>query len=138
MSRAFYGKGLRFECQRSGRCCVFRGEHRYVYVDLDERRELARLLGFHTSAFTRRYCVETDGRVHLKERDGGCTFLDGSSCGVYGARPTQCRTWPFWPENMNEQAWSKEIAPVCAGIGKGRLHSAVEIASLLAEHADEA
>ena len=33
----------------------------------------------------------------------------------------QCRTWPFWKENMNTKKWNKELINLCPGIGKGRL-----------------
>ena len=137
MDRPFYDKGLRFECQQTGQCCSNHGDHAYVYADLDERRQLAELLGMKTAAFTRRYCTKTEGHVHFKDRDNGCPFLDGPKCGVYTARPRQCRTWPFWPENMNAKTWNGEIAPFCPGIGKGRLYSPVEIESLLEEHVDD-
>ena len=28
----------------------------------------------------------------------------------------QCRTWPFWPENMSSKAWTS-IAAFCPGVG---------------------
>jgi Fe-S-cluster containining protein len=59
-------------------------------------------------------------------------FLDGVRCSVYRARPEQCRTWPFWPENMSERVWTKEVKRDCPGIGIGRLHSPREIERELA------
>ena len=37
-----------------------------------------------------------------------CALLDEEKgqCSVYEARPVQCRTWPFWPENLESpEAW---------------------------------
>jgi Fe-S-cluster containining protein len=59
--------------------------------------------------------------------DQNCSFLDGKRCSVYEGRPSQCRTWPFWPENMNARTWNREIVPFCPGVGKGRLYTAEEI-----------
>lgn len=128
---AFWEQGLRFECQGSGRCCRSRGPYGYVYVTLADRRRLAAHLGLSTSAFTRR-CCERDGEdVYLKHPELDCGFMEGTGCSVYEARPLQCRTWPFWPENLERRVWKREIAPYCPGVGQGRLHTAEEIRAIL-------
>jgi uncharacterized protein len=124
--------GTRFACQGSGHCCTAHGEYGYVYLSLEDRRRLAAHLGLRTSSFTRRYCSRTDGEVHLKHPDRDCCFLAGHRCSVYAARPQQCRTWPFWPENMSPAAW-REAQSFCPGIGRGRLYSAEEVRALIAE-----
>jgi len=129
----WWSAGVRFECQRSGRCCVSRGGYGYVYLTLADRRLLAASLGLPTREFTKRYCEKTEGHIHLKEKPGRgeCLFLDGTSCGVYEARPVQCRTWPFWPELMKPKEWCREVRDFCPGVGKGRLHSEDEIEKVL-------
>ena len=129
--KMFYEGGIRFECQGTGRCCVSRGGYGFVYLTLEDRRQIARQLRMTTLAFTRRYCSKTDGHFHLRDVAGPCTFLRGTKCSIYGARPTQCRTWPFWPENMNARTWSREVQAFCPGVGKGRLFSESEIEGLL-------
>jgi len=130
--REWWEDGVRFRCQGSGRCCVSRGEYGYVYLTLEDRRRMAKLLKLPTSVFTRRYCQKTDGIYHLKDGDGPeCIFLSGKRCSVYEARPMQCRTWPFWPEVMNAKAWAKEVKAFCPGVGKGPLISGDEIRSIL-------
>ena len=49
-----------------------------------------------------------------------CPFLtQEGTCGVYLARPMQCRTWPFWAENLESpEAWAATAA-ICPGIGSG-------------------
>jgi len=128
----FYEFGLRFECQGSGKCCLSRGPYGYVFVNRADRRRLAGHLGLLTRVFTRRYCDRTDGDYHLKHPELDCCFLEERRCGVYEARPEQCRTWPFWPENMDPGVWREEIATYCSGVGKGRLYDAEEIEALLA------
>ena len=128
--KPFWADGIRFECQGSGRCCMSRGKYGYVYLTLPDRRRMAKHLGLSTGQFTRRYCKNTGGHFHLKAPEADCCFLDGNRCSVYEARPTQCRTWPFWPENLNARTWSREIASFCPGVGKGRLHAAEEIRAL--------
>ena len=120
-------EGYRFECQGSGKCCVSRDGYGFVYFSLADRRRIAKHLGITTRQFTREYCGKTDGYFHLKDVEGPCSFLVDKRCRVYEARPTQCRTWPFWPENMKPKTWS-EIAKYCPGIGKGQVVPSGEIA----------
>lgn len=37
----------------------------------------------------------------LVQGSDACVFLEGTRCGVWGARPVQCATYPFWPELMH-------------------------------------
>ena len=127
MAKPFWSEGLRFECQQSGRCCTSRGEYGYIYLTPEDRERLASSLGMSLTEFVSVHCQETDGYVHLRNPELDCEFLEGARCGVYEGRPEQCRTWPFWPENMKARVWRGEIAPFCPGIGKGRLYTAEEI-----------
>ncbi|MDJ0926616.1 MAG: YkgJ family cysteine cluster protein [Gammaproteobacteria bacterium] len=124
--------GVRFQCQGSGNCCVSHGEYGYVYVTLADRRRLAATLGIKTQQFTRRYCIKTEGLFHLDMKNGDCVFLDGKRCAVYDGRPTQCRTWPFWPENMPAKRWAA-IAEFCPGIGQGNLIPLDTVREILSE-----
>lgn len=94
---------------------------------------MASSLNIPTTQFTKDYCTKEGGIYHLKDgTDGECLFLDGKKCGVYSARPTQCRTWPFWPEVMDAKVWNEEVASFCPGVGKGKLWSKKEISETLA------
>jgi len=127
MKTPFHAQGLRFQCTGCGECCRSRnGKPSWVYVTLDERRRLARHFKLRTSAFTRRYCARTNGFWHLRDPASDCMFLDGARCTVYAARPGQCRTYPFWNENMGAHAWAK-TARECEGVGRGRVWTREEI-----------
>ena len=93
---------------------------------------MASELGMATRDFTRKYCTKTNGWFHLKDMQGDCVFLSDKKCTVYEGRPAQCRTWPFWPENMNAKIWNTEVAKFCPGVGKGRVHTPQEIEKQLA------
>lgn len=127
IDKKLYANGIRFECTGCGECCKSRGRYGYIYVILEERQQLARHLGLTTAAFTRKHCEKTDGLFHLKNPSKDCQFLDGVRCSVYSARPEQCRTWPFWPENMSAKVWKLEVMRDCEGIGIGRVHTPAEI-----------
>jgi Fe-S-cluster containining protein len=121
--------GIRFQCQGSGKCCVSHGEYGFVFLTLGDRQRFARHLGVTTHFFTRKYCDRTNGNWHLKEDPARleCMFLKNKACSVYEARPTQCRTWPFWPEVLNSKTWKKDVLSFCPGVGRGKKWSVEEM-----------
>lgn len=135
MAKKWWSEGVRFECQGSGKCCTSHGEFGFVFLSKEDRQRFAKYLNLTLSEFTKKYCEKSNGQYHLIERadNTDCLFLKGKSCSVYEARPTQCRTWPFWPEVMSPKAWSKDVAAFCPGVGKGPLISADKIKATLAE-----
>lgn len=129
----WWHSGIQFECQGSGRCCVSHGDYGYVYMTKSDRIRMAQALDLPTQEFTRKYCKKEEGLFHLIEGEGGaCAFLENKKCGVYEGRPTQCRTWPFWPDVMNAKTWNKEVKSFCPGVGKGKVWSREEIENQLA------
>lgn len=89
--------------------------------------------GMSEQAFLKEFAHKIDGEWSLVERrtEHGydCVFLDRDSipgkavCSIYKSRPAQCRTWPFWPENLTtRRAWEavKRRTP-CPGMGAGNL-----------------
>ncbi len=130
--KKFYADGLQFQCQGSAKCCVSRGGYGYVYLTKSDRRALARHLKMTLAEFTEKHCELQDKIWKLKEHvNDDCMFLKEKMCGVYEARPTQCRTWPFWPEVMNAKSWAKDVVTFCPGVGKGKIWSAKEIETQL-------
>ncbi len=132
----FFSQGLKFQCQGSGKCCVSRGEYGFVYMTQDDRKKMAEVLKMTPSAFTRKYCEKTGGIWHLKANPDGpeCLFLNPKNqCEVYNGRPVQCRTWPFWPENMNTRAWRRDVVRFCPGVGQGKVTSPQKIQKTLEE-----
>jgi len=129
--RRFYQDGIRFECQGEGKCCISRGRYGYVYLSFNDRRRLAVHLGITNAEFASTYANKVDGLYELKYTGKDCPFLKRGRCDVYDARPGQCRTWPFWPENMNSVVWERDVASWCPGVGRGRLYTADEIEDIL-------
>ena len=123
----WWSEGIQFQCQGSGKCCVSRGEYGYVYVTIEDRRKLAKHFKLSTTQFTKKYCNQEAGIWKIRDFTDACSFLKENKCSVYQARPMQCRTWPFWPENMGAKAWNKEVTSFCPGVGKGKHWSAEEI-----------
>ncbi len=79
--------------------------------------------------FSSKFVRRVEDHYSLIEREGGdCIFWDAQAgCTVYPARPVQCRTWPFWSENVETPKDWEGITRVCPGSGKGRLYSVDEI-----------
>ncbi len=125
----FWEQGIYFKCQGSGQCCTTHGEFGFVFLTLKDRQSMARELKLSTLQFTKTYCDKKNGFFHLKERKDNpdCLFLKNKRCSVYHGRPTQCRTWPFWPEVMTPKAWKKEIVAFCPGAGKNKLWTKEDI-----------
>lgn len=138
MRKRFYDNGIRFACQGDGKCCKNHGQHTFVYVTFGDRKRLAAHLGMTVAEFTRSHTQAADGLVHLKDIDRECPFFRENRCQVHPARPWQCRTWPFWPENMHPQAWERNVAAICPGAGKGRLYTADEIERIVNKQGDAA
>ena len=127
----WYAEGLRFECTRCGNCCT--GPPGWVWFDQEEGRRIAARLGLDEADFYQRYAHQVNGRWSLKETKTphgyDCIFLDRTSrpgeaiCSIYAVRPVQCRTWPFWPENLSSpRAWqgARRRTP-CPGMDHGAL-----------------
>ncbi len=129
MDKEFFKKGINFKCQGSSNCCVSRGSYGYVYLSKKDLIKIAKYLNVSINLFKKKYCQYSDGYLHLKEIkiNGNCQFLENKKCSIYTARPMQCRTWPFWKENMNVKKWNEELINFCPGIGKGKLISASKI-----------
>lgn len=133
-SRAWYGPGLAFECTGCGQCCAG-PEEGFVWVTRQEIDAISAFLKIPSDEFVRRYVRRLWGRQSLVMRPDNmdCPFLaepdaqGHRGCLIYDVRPTQCRTWPFWPMNIADMdAWSW-VAGKCPGINRGKLHPADEI-----------
>ena len=128
-----YEKGIKFKCQGSSKCCVSRGTYGFVYLSEKDLKKISYFLKIKTEIFKKKFCQYTNKFLHLKEvnKNGNCIFLKEKKCTIYNARPTQCRTWPFWAENMNSKKWNQDIIKFCPGIGKGQFISKKKIDKLL-------
>jgi uncharacterized protein len=122
VSEPWYAAGLRFACTRCGACCT--GSPGVVWIDEFEIEPLARALGIAPDELAHQYLRREGLRLRLYEwPNGDCVLYDpdACSCRAYAARPSQCRTWPFWPANLqNEQKWGQACV-VCPGCGQGEL-----------------
>jgi Fe-S-cluster containining protein len=128
----WYVAGLHFECMQCGRCCSGPGEG-YIWVTKPEIELIADFLKISIGELRKKYMRRVSFRTtiieHRVTRD--CIFLqniDGQKrCVIYPVRPNQCRTWPFWSDNLtNPNSWNK-AAEKCPGLNRGKLYTCEEI-----------
>jgi len=85
-------------CQ--GKCCT--GESGYIYVTKTEIEQISELLNLDIKEFVEKYLFKKGYKYSIKERKFGesyeCIFYNRefNGCNIYDARPSQCRTFPFW------------------------------------------
>ncbi|MBN1507245.1 MAG: YkgJ family cysteine cluster protein [Sedimentisphaerales bacterium] len=132
MGTEWYVGGLHFECRQCGGCCAGPTEG-YIWVSEPEIELIANHLKMTPSELHARYLQRVGVRTTIVEHAAtkDCIFLrevDGRRrCAIYSVRPNQCRTWPFWPENLSTpDAWSR-AGIRCPGINFGRYYSYQEI-----------
>ncbi|HTS76918.1 MAG TPA: YkgJ family cysteine cluster protein [Bryobacteraceae bacterium] len=121
---------LRFECQPGcTNCCNQSG---YVYLTEEDLARAAKFVSLTPRAFEKKYVYRTRHQLRFrKPRKKQCPFLLDDGCSIHPAKPTQCRTFPFWPELVEDRDEWKRAARFCPGIGKGpliQIGDALEIA----------
>ncbi|MFN6130112.1 MAG: YkgJ family cysteine cluster protein [Planctomycetota bacterium] len=129
-SGPWYRGGLSFECTACGNCCSG-PQTGHVWVTDHEIQNMSERLGMtDPEIFEQKFVRRVGSRKSLVEySDGDCILLDPQSrhCLVYESRPSQCRTWPFWPSNLESpHAWG-QAAKGCPGCNRGRLYTLEEI-----------
>jgi hypothetical protein len=131
MPEKWYKDGLKFSCTQCGNCCS--GPPGYVWASKEEIGKIAAFLGRTDGWLGREHLRRVGLRYSLTEHpDGDCVFLkrEGKKalCSIYPVRPLQCRTWPFWNDNLkSEKAWNDVHACVCPGMNTGEHHTLVQI-----------
>jgi uncharacterized protein len=112
----WYANGLRFECTGCGQCCT--GAPGYIWVNEQEIQEIAAYLKLSIDDFSHRYLRLVEGHLSLLELPTtyDCIFLKDKKCQIYSVRPTQCRTFPWWPRHLKSEKDWEEAAKSCEGI----------------------
>ncbi len=131
-STKWYAAGLHFGCAVCGRCCAGPGEG-YIWVTQPEIELIAEHLNVTPEELRQRFLRQVRSRTTIVEHrlTKDCVFLRTSEgmrqCAIYPVRPAQCRSWPFWPENLSSpEAWNRATLR-CPGINRGRLYTCADI-----------
>lgn len=111
---------MKFECQEScgGKCCKTGWEGRsFVFLTDKDAERIEKATGRHRDEFSRiaQFDWTRFSKVPVSVRYlTDCEFFDNGKCGIYPSRPTQCRTFPHWPELVDQ-----DLSTSCPGIGQG-------------------
>jgi Fe-S-cluster containining protein len=113
---------MRFACQKGCTKCCTRGG--FVYLTESDLKRAADYLDMTPAEFEDRYVIRYRRILRLRRPPRGqdhCRFLTPHGCSIHPVKPTQCRTYPFWPSLVESKAtWAVE-GNFCPGIGKGAL-----------------
>jgi Fe-S-cluster containining protein len=135
--KVWFAKGLSFQCTGCGKCCT--GSPGYVFLSQSDIAKLAAHKNMTPALFCRTYTRLVNGDHALLDRlSSDCVFLENQQCTVYEARPTQCKTFPWWVENLQTPESWIEASRHCEGIGQleAPLFSQVEIEEQCATYLD--
>jgi Fe-S-cluster containining protein len=124
----WYVGGLNFECMACGRCCSGPAEG-YIWVSKPEVKLIADFLKISEAELRKKYLKRDGLRTTIIEEPTtkDCIFLQNNQgakrCLIYPVRPSQCRSWPFWANNLTSaDSWNR-AAERCPGINRGRHYS---------------
>ena len=140
MPTAFYSNGLSFACRQCSHCC--RHEPGYVYLRRSDVVRLAKGLNTKHADFIETYCRWIDDsdrkkRLSLKEKANYDCIFWKDGCLVYEHRPLQCRSFPFWEDNLSSKRSWNAAASECPGMNSGTVHSQETIENWLEQQQAE-
>ena len=121
----------RFDCQPGcTNCCDKEG---WVYLTDADVPRIAQFLGLSFGDFERQFVYRTKKRARLRvPKSSNCSFLEEGGCSIHEVKPTQCRTFPYWPELLDNRRKWHAAGAWCPGIGQGPLIN-IESANAQAE-----
>ncbi len=140
----WFAAGLHFSCTGCGNCCT--GGPGFIWINDQELGRLAAFLKMSVQEVQQKYCHRIGRKLSLNEKkpnargEYDCIFLkevpagtelNGQKltitkriCEIYPVRPLQCRTWPFWDENLfTPEDWASAAAKRCPGMNAGQKKS---------------
>jgi uncharacterized protein len=124
----FFDAGIHFACRQCGQCCT--GETGTIYVAPAELSAIADYLEVREAELIARDLYPFKDSYSIRELpDGRCRFFQ-SGCMIYAVRPFQCRSFPFWFDNLRSAARWQEVQRLCPGVGQGRHYNKEEIMAI--------
>ncbi len=123
---------IRFKCTQCSQCC-YGDKYAYVRANSQEIEEIVAYMNVDTKIFKRDYLIKLvdhgygirmkkSNLIEVIKAKGYCILLNKKGkCSIYPVRPTQCRSYPFWPEILiSEDKWNNEVTR-CEGINQGNV-----------------
>ncbi len=110
-----YPSGYDFKCQMCGTCCHY-GNDEYIKITAKEKSRILRHLGISAKSLLQHYAKIVNGDIFLRRKQYKCVFLIDNGCLIQSIKPSQCKTWPFWKENVFKNRFKGSILRKCKGI----------------------
>jgi len=117
---------VQFKCQDCcSNCCKTGG---VVLISEEDVTKISKYLKISRDEFYKKFTKEEGKKIYLIDREiDDCIFLKNDKCSIYPVRPIQCKTFPFWPQNVkSEKRWNM-VMNECPGIGEGKEYSRQDI-----------
>jgi uncharacterized protein len=110
-----------------------------VYMTDEELARIAKHLDLSVMRFKKKYDVRREndeGEWYIDALDGkGCPLLsEERRCMVHPVKPTQCATFPFWPEMLDDAGEWEAAKSFCPGLDapEGELYAKSRITAIRA------
>jgi Fe-S-cluster containining protein len=98
---------------------------------MDEVTRIAGYLSDERPSFIDKYLFSLRAGYSIKEHSDGRCFFYNDGCTIYPVRPHQCKTYPFWFENLRSNKKWKRVLRDCPGIGCGPLYPREKILEIV-------
>jgi len=140
MTSPWWSIGLYFSCVRCGACCgQAPGTVRFTKSELSA---MAGALGVTEEQFVVTHTWNKNGGLSLRERPNyDCVFLKNTDscagCEIYSVRPSQCSTFPFWPDILESLRSWEFYASSCPGMGNGEFYDYDRILKISARYTSD-
>lgn len=121
MPRINISTPVKFKCQKDcSNCCTVSGG--MVLISEKDLKKMSKYLKVSQDEFLVNFTYRKGKYLCLMDKDEkDCIFLKDNRCTIYPVRPIQCRTFPFWPQNVKSEKRWQIISEECPGIGDGRV-----------------
>ena len=118
---------VHFKCQAGcSSCCTTNGGT--VAISENDIKRISGYLKISVPEFEKKYTRRIGSQSALTDKDeNACIFLEKHKCLIYPVRPGQCKTFPFWPQNLKSEKRWHIIMDECPGIGTGKAFSRNDI-----------
>ncbi len=105
---------VEFHCMNCGNCCSIDG---HVFINQEEISAISKYMAITIEEFLEKFTVSINDRIRIKgDYYNKCIFLDNNSCRIYSVRPKQCKTFPYWLENMKYDVYIEETVEYCSAL----------------------
>lgn len=87
-----------------------------MYITDEDVERIAQHLHVPSDEVARKYTKRLVHGRTLRFVHKVCPFYTSKGCSIHRVKPEQCRTWPYWTENVSNNQFKAGIKRFCPGI----------------------